>query len=352
MAQITSSKELLSQALQSRIIPNQEYLLQGSILDSAVDHLIHRLRGLCDTIDASPESFHDVEVCLSLRQPTQTAPLMLRVRRALDRDAPFQLRYIGQPELDRSRPTLVRSSIDVGCTSTILDFLTELGCRLDFEYVSRGTYIHKDAGFTKESLLLLKSSHLDTLLGTTNYGQRVIFEHNLLNWQNEQGVNLQTTVCGGAALLDDSIITEKTVEDILKKSVDGKHILEYYSKQQVLNPKYSKSLAATIAAYLISSGVNTNPKTFESLANQIASLFLSESKDIYYIHKKCQKQGGSLYTKYHNSLSKLRLDRVISKKPNEKEQPLKARNVHFGTTLEDIKTSSSMSTPWISIFYA
>nr|XP_036215623.1 mediator of RNA polymerase II transcription subunit 18 isoform X6 [Bactrocera oleae] len=97
----------------------------------------HGLRGLCDTVDASPEQFHDLEVCLSLRQPTQTAPLMLRVRRALDRDSPFQLRYIGQPELDRSRPTLVRSSIDVGCTSTILDFLTELGCRLDFEYVSR-----------------------------------------------------------------------------------------------------------------------------------------------------------------------------------------------------------------------
>ncbi|XP_054088162.1 mediator of RNA polymerase II transcription subunit 18 isoform X3 [Zeugodacus cucurbitae] len=44
MAQITNSKELLSTALQSRIIPNQEFLLQGSILDSAVDHLIHRCR--------------------------------------------------------------------------------------------------------------------------------------------------------------------------------------------------------------------------------------------------------------------------------------------------------------------
>lgn len=42
MSQITNSKELLSTALQSRIIPNQEFLLQGSILDSAVDHLLHR----------------------------------------------------------------------------------------------------------------------------------------------------------------------------------------------------------------------------------------------------------------------------------------------------------------------
>ncbi|XP_055842334.1 mediator of RNA polymerase II transcription subunit 18 [Episyrphus balteatus] len=142
---VTSTKESLSQALLSKIIPNQEYLLQGSIVDSAVDHLLHRLKGLCDNVDAGPEQFHDLEVCLSLRPPNQMQPLLLRVRRALDMDKnnPFQLRYIGQPELDRARPTLVRSSIDMGCTSTVLEFLTELGCRIDFEYVSRGYMFRK-----------------------------------------------------------------------------------------------------------------------------------------------------------------------------------------------------------------
>lgn len=143
--QVTSTKESLSQALQSKIIPNQEYLLQGSIVDSAVDHLIHRLKGLCDNVDAGLEQFNDLEVCLSLRPPNQMQPLLLRVRRALDQDKnnPFQLRYIGQPELDRARPTLVRSSIDMGCTSTVLEFLTELGCRVDFEYISRGYMFRK-----------------------------------------------------------------------------------------------------------------------------------------------------------------------------------------------------------------
>lgn len=42
MTAISTSKESLSQALQNRIIPNQEYLLQGSIIESAVDHLLHR----------------------------------------------------------------------------------------------------------------------------------------------------------------------------------------------------------------------------------------------------------------------------------------------------------------------
>lgn len=39
---VTSAIDSLSQALHSNIIPQHEYLLQGSILDSAVEHLLHR----------------------------------------------------------------------------------------------------------------------------------------------------------------------------------------------------------------------------------------------------------------------------------------------------------------------
>lgn len=123
---------------------NHEYLLQGSILDAHVDHLLHRLKGLCDNVDSGPESFHDHEICFSLRDPKQTANLQFRVRKALDVDVPYQLRYIGQPEVgDRSRPTLVRSSIDVRCTRSVLEFLTELGCRVDFEFINRGYMFRK-----------------------------------------------------------------------------------------------------------------------------------------------------------------------------------------------------------------
>ena len=76
------------------------------------------------------------------QQPQQSQqPILLRVRKAQNLDAPHQLRYIGQSELgDRNRPTLVRSSIDIACTSTIIEFLTELGCRVDFEYTTKGSY--------------------------------------------------------------------------------------------------------------------------------------------------------------------------------------------------------------------
>lgn len=71
-------------------------------------------------------------------------PLSLRIRKAQDVDAPYQLRYVGQSELgDRTRPTIVRSSLDIACTASIVEFLTEMGCRIDFEYVNRGYMFRK-----------------------------------------------------------------------------------------------------------------------------------------------------------------------------------------------------------------
>lgn len=80
---VPSAMDSLSQALRTNIIPNQEYLLQGSILDSAVEHLLHRLKGLCDNVDTGPEPFHDHEICLSLRAPNQTVCIPLVVKSIL-----------------------------------------------------------------------------------------------------------------------------------------------------------------------------------------------------------------------------------------------------------------------------
>lgn len=100
--------------------------------------IIYRLKGLCDNVDTLPEPFHDLEVCMSLRQPNINQPLLLRVRRALGREAPYQMRYLGQPEIDIRRPTLVRSCMDCACSNGILDFLSEMGFRLEFEYIAKG----------------------------------------------------------------------------------------------------------------------------------------------------------------------------------------------------------------------
>lgn len=73
--------------------------------------------------------------------------MLLRVKKAQEQDPslqfqPYQLRYVGQPEIG-TRPTLVRSSLDIACTPSIIEFLTELGCRVDFEYINRGYMFRK-----------------------------------------------------------------------------------------------------------------------------------------------------------------------------------------------------------------
>lgn len=146
-APINTAMDNLAAAQKSNIIPNQEYLLQGSVVDKSVEVLLHRLRGLCDNVDSGPETFSDHEMCFSIRRVTpQEQPLCLRVRRSMEAaysDMPWQLRYIGTPEVDKSRPTIVRSSIDIATSNTVVEFLTELGCKLDYEYITRGYIFRK-----------------------------------------------------------------------------------------------------------------------------------------------------------------------------------------------------------------
>lgn len=126
------------------IVPHQEYLLQGSIVDSSCEVLLHRLRGLCDNADEPSETFHDYEMVFQTRGSTGT-PLVLRARQALDHPKmPWHLRYVGQSEVgDKNRATMVRTCIDVGTSNNVVAFLNELGFRLDYEFVMKGFMFRK-----------------------------------------------------------------------------------------------------------------------------------------------------------------------------------------------------------------
>lgn len=127
------------------IMPQQEYLLQGSILESSRDVLIHRLQGLCDNIETGPETFRDHEMVFNMSVPP-ALPVLFRARRSLlYTDAPWHVRYIGQADLmaDKSRPTLMRSCIDVSTSENLVQFLQEMGFKLDHEYVVQGALFVK-----------------------------------------------------------------------------------------------------------------------------------------------------------------------------------------------------------------
>ncbi|XP_054929685.1 mediator of RNA polymerase II transcription subunit 18 isoform X2 [Dermacentor andersoni] len=70
-------------AVRRGLVPLQEYLLQGSIMDGACEVLLHRLRGLCDNSDSPIETFQDYEMVFQIRGPTGT-PLSVRARQSLD----------------------------------------------------------------------------------------------------------------------------------------------------------------------------------------------------------------------------------------------------------------------------
>ena len=94
-----SEKQLVKlSTMTSQPIP-QEYFLVGSIMDSSLDVLLHRLRGLCDqleplqgTVDAHPvaalaahqrghsvQTFHEHEQVYSVKTNVHGAPTQLRV---------------------------------------------------------------------------------------------------------------------------------------------------------------------------------------------------------------------------------------------------------------------------------
>ena len=66
--------------------------------------------------------------------------MTVRVRQDREnKEFPWHLRYLGQSEIgDKNRATMVRSCIDVACSEKICDFLTEMGFKLSFTYVTKG----------------------------------------------------------------------------------------------------------------------------------------------------------------------------------------------------------------------
>ncbi|XP_033118878.1 mediator of RNA polymerase II transcription subunit 18-like [Anneissia japonica] len=127
-------------------VGNQEYYLQGSVLDSARETLVHRLKALCDNVQLHPETFNDHEIVYALRSNNAQNVISLRARHALDQpaDSAWQLRYLGQPEMgDKNRGAAMRSYLDTCTGPNLPDFLTEIGFKMDYELVCKGYMFRK-----------------------------------------------------------------------------------------------------------------------------------------------------------------------------------------------------------------
>merc|ERR1712098_845120 len=117
------------------------------------------------------ETFDEKEMVFTIRG-TAPQPLQLRVRHSMDPNSkiPWQLRYVGQPEMSQ-KSTVVRSCYDIACSSNVVEFLSELGCRLEYEYISRGLIFRKGRiKVTVSKIFKVGSSgsNMDNLEGVTS----------------------------------------------------------------------------------------------------------------------------------------------------------------------------------------
>lgn len=129
----------------SRRAQNQQYLLQGSILDESVEILLQKLKGMCDSSDDSSIRYKEHEIVYSMREPSNQT-VSVRVNKILKpAGQPCLLTYLGQPEIgDKNRPTTVRTCVEVNCTNNVCSFLQDLGFVMDFDFITQGWHFHKN----------------------------------------------------------------------------------------------------------------------------------------------------------------------------------------------------------------
>ncbi|KAK3605559.1 hypothetical protein CHS0354_005860 [Potamilus streckersoni] len=134
----------MGQVLSSRVAPLLENFLQGSVLDTSKDVLIHRLRGLCDNAENQPEIFHDHEIVFIMQGNPNQQPMYFHVRHSLIHPESWHVRYLGVAEVgDKNKLTLIRHCVDAGASSNVVDFLNEMGFKIDYEFIAKGYFFHK-----------------------------------------------------------------------------------------------------------------------------------------------------------------------------------------------------------------
>lgn len=145
---MASSDQLTASLLggQTRRLQHQEYFLQASLVDEVIDTGLQRIRSLCDLSDDDPATFRDHEIVYSIKEPNGVGQTVVRARHSLDTpDQPWTLLYLGQIEHgDKSRPTMVRTYVEVSVTSNICTFLQDMGFVMEYEFITSGWIFRKN----------------------------------------------------------------------------------------------------------------------------------------------------------------------------------------------------------------
>ncbi|XP_011294888.1 uncharacterized protein LOC101897248 [Musca domestica] len=128
--------------------------------------------------------------------------------------------------------------------------------------------------------------------------------------RTETIVNLRETRLG--ALLN--------LEELIEESVFGTIIKVFYNRHGYLERKHRDEIINTIVDYVVTKEIKLHSSDFGKIVDMIVNLFPAEeeARDYYFINRKGKRNPmGRLYTKYYNTLKRIRVRDIHQEFTNE-----------------------------------
>ncbi|XP_065367870.1 uncharacterized protein LOC135960494 [Calliphora vicina] len=100
------------------------------------------------------------------------------------------------------------------------------------------------------------------------------------------------------------------LEELLDESLFGPVMKAFYQKNGYLERKHRDELIQSVVDYVITNEIKLHSSDFNKIVDMIISIFPSEdeSRDYYFINRKGKRNPmGRLYTKYYNTLKRMRV---------------------------------------------
>ncbi|XP_070071050.1 uncharacterized protein [Drosophila takahashii] len=167
------------------------------------------------------------------------------------------------------------------------------------------------------------------------FGERVRFEHevNRFNeWKNGLSENRpigynQIGEKGNNA--SSQVGVQVSALGILKVYPQFVNIQALYRKKGYLEPSHRKLISNLICDFLISNGIDWQPRRFKEISEQLVEMFPTEVKETYYLQIKNKKAGGVLCCRYRNSLAKRRVLESTVNIEDDGDEPADEENDNY-----------------------
>lgn len=131
-----------------------------------------------------------------------------------------------------------------------------------------------EQNITLDVLKILKPNHIEKLTLNYTIGHQAIFETNLEKWRNQQQLdghnsfpNLKPSETNHHVI---------SVKEILSNTYNGKEILNFYGKNNILHEEQRSLLISTITKYIEAKGIDCSISDCSQIENDICLIFPTE----------------------------------------------------------------------------